>query len=76
MIHMSESNYHFEQSWEVLRLKYKITIDIECSTSLRAVNLQNVKSLVEETVIENLPIPDGEVMFINTKLTNESMKQI
>lgn len=52
-------------------MKYKITIDIECSTSLRAVNLQNVRSLVEETVIENLPIPDGEVMFVNTKVTKE-----
>lgn len=55
-------------------MKYKITIDIECSASLKAVHLQKVKSMVEETVIENLAIPEGEVMFVNTKLTNESKK--
>lgn len=55
-------------------MKYKITVDIECSSSLKAVNLQKVKSLIEETVIENLPIPSGEVMFVNLKLTNESKK--
>jgi len=55
-------------------MHYKITIDIECSTSLKAVQLQEVKAMVEETVIENLIIPNGEVMFVNTKLTNESKK--
>ena len=55
-------------------MHYKITIDVECSTSLKAVQLQEVKAMVEETVIENLIIPNGEVMFVNTKLTNESKK--
>lgn len=55
-------------------MKYKIVVEIECSEKLRAVSLQKVKSMVEETVIENLLIPKDGVMFVNTKLTNESDK--
>lgn len=53
-------------------MQYKITIDIESSVSFRAFQLQKIKSLVEETVTTNLTVPDGEVMFVDTKLTNES----
>lgn len=55
-------------------MKYRIMVEIECSKKLRAVNLQKVKSIVEETVIENLSIPKDGVMFVNTKVTNESDK--
>ena len=52
-------------------MKYKITVDIDSSEKLSAKNLQQVKSMVEKTVIENLTTPNGVDVFINTKVTKE-----
>jgi len=52
-------------------MKYKITVEIDASNSLEPKNLQKVKGMVEETVIENLKIPNGVTMFVNTKVTKE-----
>lgn len=53
-------------------MKYRITIDIESSEKLHAVNLQKAKSMAEEAVIEHLKMPENAVIFVNTKLTKES----
>ena len=53
-------------------MKYKITVDIESSEKMNASNLQQVKSMVEETVIENLRMTKSAVIFVNTKVTKES----
>lgn len=50
-------------------MKYKITIDIDSSEKLNPKNLQQVKSMVEEVLIENLNMPNGVNIFINTKVT-------
>ena len=53
-------------------MKYLIAVTIESDKSLSAENLQHIKSLVEETVIENLDMPDGVSVFLGTRVTKES----
>ncbi|NLI14565.1 hypothetical protein [Pelotomaculum propionicicum] len=53
-------------------MKYRITVDIDSSIKLNPKNLQQVKSLVEETVIENMKMPNGASVFINSRVTKES----
>jgi hypothetical protein len=53
-------------------MKYRITVDIESDKKLNPSNLQQVKSMVEETVIENMKMPDGANIFVNSKVTKES----
>lgn len=53
-------------------MKYRITVDIEADKKLSPSNLQRVKSVVEETVIENMQMPGGANIFVNSKVTKES----
>lgn len=53
-------------------MKYKITVDIESTEKLNPYNLQQVKSMVEEIVIENLNMPVCGGVYINTRVTKES----
>lgn len=52
-------------------MKIRITIDIDSNGKLNPRNLQEIKMLVEETVIENLRMPEGIKLFINSKVTKE-----
>lgn len=53
-------------------MNYKIIIDIESSDKLNPANLQHVKSMAEEALIENLKIPNGVSVFVNSKVTKEN----
>jgi len=53
-------------------MKYKISADIASSKKLSPMNLQEVKVMVEETIIENLRTPEGTTIYINMKVTKES----
>lgn len=52
-------------------MKYKITVDIDSSEKLNPSNLQTIKYMVEETVIENLEMPKDVGIFITSKVTKE-----
>lgn len=52
-------------------MKYKIVVEIESDMNLNPKNLQRVKSMAEETVIENMKMPLGACIFINSKVSKE-----
>ena len=52
-------------------MKYKITVDIGSSEKLNPRTLQTIKHMVEETVIENLEMPKGASVFVNSKVTKD-----
>lgn len=53
-------------------MKYLIAISIETDKAINAKNLQHVKSMAEESVIEHLAMPEGVSVFVNAKVTKQS----
>lgn len=50
-------------------MKYTITITIDSDKILKASNLQHVKTMAEEAVIENMIMQSDTNIFINSRVT-------